>query len=165
MRICNSASIGPLFAITTHMRKLGFIALAIVVAACGAGPAGPSAQGAPALGDPGVTSAQLRAYASLQLETGQAWTWKQHESLGTPMHLSAPRTGKPLLVEGVSAARATVAFLVQNKALFKMRDAQTELSLARSEVDPLAMTHVRFQQVPLAVLPLERPRGAPGPAA
>ena len=129
------------------MRKLGFVALAMMAAGCGSDPAGSSAQGAPALGDPGVTSAQLRAYASLQLETSQAWTWKQHESLGTPMHLSAPRTGKPLLVEGVSAEKATVAFLVQNKALFKMRDAQTELSLARSEVDPLAMTHVRFQQV------------------
>jgi len=131
------------------MRKLGFVALAIVAAGCSAETAGSTAPTAtaPGLGDPGVTSAQLRAYESLQLETAQAWTWMQHESLRTPMHLSAPRTGKPLLVGGVSAEKATVAFVGQYKALFKMRDAQAELSLAKSEVDQLAMTHVRFQQV------------------
>jgi len=84
------------------MRKLGLVALAIVAAGCSAEPAGTPAPSAPALGNPGVTAAQLRAYDSLQLETAQAWTWMQHESLRTPMHLSAPRTGKPILVDGVS---------------------------------------------------------------
>ncbi len=130
------------------MRKLGLVALAIVAAGCSSDPAGTTpAPSSPALGDPGVTSAQLRAYESLQLETAQAWTWMQHESLRTPMHLSTARTGKPLLVNGVTAEKATVAFVGQHQALFKMRDARAELSLAKSEVDDLAMTHVRFQQM------------------
>ena len=74
------------------MRKLGLVALAIVAAGCSSDPAGTTpAPSSPALGDPGVTSAQLRAYESLQLETAQAWTWMQHESLRTPMHLSTAR--------------------------------------------------------------------------
>ncbi|HSO34796.1 MAG TPA: M4 family metallopeptidase [Labilithrix sp.] len=129
------------------MRKLGFVALAIAAAGCSSDPSTGSSAQAPSLADPGVTASQLRAYDALQLETSRPWTWMQHETLRTPMHLSASRTGKPLLVDGVSAEKATVAFVGQYKELFKMRDAQAELSLAKSEVDQLAMTHVRFQQV------------------
>ena len=129
------------------MRKLGFFALAIVAAGCSTDPVGSTDSTAPTLADPGVTSAQLRAFDSLQLDTSRQWTWMQHETHLTPMHLSAARTGKPMLVDGVTAEQATVAFVGQYKALFKMRDAAAELSLSRSEVDPLAMTHVRFQQV------------------
>jgi bacillolysin len=129
------------------MRKLGLVAIALVAAACSTETAGPSEARAPSLGDPGVTSAQLRAFDSLQVETSRSWTWMQHETHRTPMHLSAARTGKPMLVNGVTAEKATVAFVGQYKELFKMRDAQSELSLSKSEVDHLAMTHVRFQQV------------------
>ena len=129
------------------MRKLGFFALAIVAAGCSTGAVGSSEGSSTTLAEPGVTSAQLRAFDSLQLETSRPWTWMQHDTHRTPMHLSSTRSGKPLLVNGVTAEKATVAFLGQYKALFKMRDAETELSLAKSEVDHLAMTHVRFQQV------------------
>ena len=129
------------------MRKLAFFALAIVAVGCSTDPVGSSESNSPTLADPGVTSAQLRAFDSLQLETSRQWTWLQHDTHRTPMVLSASRTGTAMLVNGMTAEKATVAFLGQYKELFKMRDAQAELSLARSEVDPLANTHVRFQQV------------------
>jgi thermolysin len=134
--------------VMSSMSKLGLFALAVVAAGCSTEPSGTSAADAPSLKDPGVTSAQLRAFGSLQLDTGVPWTWMQHETHRTPMHLAvASRPGKPLLVNGVTAENATVAFVGQYKELFKLRDAQTELSVAKSEVDELAMTHVRFQQV------------------
>jgi thermolysin len=135
------------------MRKLAFFALAIVAVGCSTGPAndaGGSADTlAPAIGDPGITPAQLRAFDKLQAESGRAWTWMQHEDYATPAHLSGSRStsAKPLLVPGKSPQQATIEFVDQYRDLFKMKDAATELSLSKSEVDHLAMTHVRFQQV------------------
>ncbi|MDB4940793.1 MAG: Zinc metalloproteinase precursor [Labilithrix sp.] len=130
------------------MRKLGLVGLALV-AACSADPsaAGPRGTRAPAAGTPGVSAAQLQDFATLEAETKLPWTWLQHETLKTPMHLSAPRAGRPLLAKGVTAEQATLAFVGQHAALFKMRDAARELSVARTETDALSMTHVRFQQV------------------
>jgi bacillolysin len=135
------------------MRKLAFLALAMAaVGGCSAGTTDSSVSNevaAPAVGDPGVSPAQVRAFEKLQLETGSTWTWLQHETHGTPSHLSVPRsrTGKALLTGAGSAARTTVEFVDHYRDLFKMTDAAAELSLAKSEVDHLAMTHVRFQQV------------------
>jgi thermolysin len=132
------------------MRKLSFFALGIVAAGCSADPQSSSNEPvAPGISDPGVTTAQLSAFGQLQNDTGRAWTWMQHEALSTPMHLAATRTrtGKPLLTAGVSPEKATLAFVGQYKDLFKIRDAAAELAVAKSEVDHLAMTHVRFQQI------------------
>ena len=132
------------------MRKLAFLALAIAAVGCSTGTTDSSVSSevaAPAVGDPGVSPAQVRAFEKLQLETGSTWTWLQHETHGTPSHLSGSRTGKALLTGARSAERTTVEFVDQYRDLFKMTDAAAELSLSRSEVDHLAMTHVRFQQV------------------
>ncbi len=132
------------------MRKLAFLALAIAAVGCSTGAADPSAStevAAPAVGDPGVTPAQVRAFDKLQIDSGQTWTWMQHETHGTPAHLEGSRTGKALLLSGKSAQETTIAFLDRYRDLFKMSDAATELALSRSEVDELSMTHVRFQQV------------------
>lgn len=132
------------------MRKLAFLALAIAAVGCSTGTtdtSGSSEVAAPAVGDPGVSPAQVRAFEKLQLDTGRSWTWLQHETNDTPMHLSGARTGKALLVAGKTPAQTTVEFVDQYRDLFKMRDAAAELSLSKSEVDHLSMTHVRFQQV------------------
>jgi Zn-dependent metalloprotease len=133
------------------MRKLAFLALAMAaVGGCSTGTTDSSVSNevaAPAVGDPGVSPAQVRAFEKLQLETGSTWTWLQHETHGTPSHLSGSRTGTALLTGAGSAARTTVEFVDHYRDLFKMTDAAAELSLAKSEVDHLAMTHVRFQQV------------------
>jgi bacillolysin len=132
------------------MRKLALLALAIAAAGCNTGTTGSSGSSevaAPAVGDPGVTPAQVRAFEKLQLESGASWTWMQHETHHTPSHLDGSRTGKALLVAGKTAQQTTIEFVDQYRDLFKMTDAAAELSLSRSEVDQLKMTHVRFQQV------------------
>lgn len=130
------------------MRKLAFFALAIVAVGCSADPQpGSNEPLVPGLADPGVTPAQLRAFEQLQADTSRSWTWLQHAGLSTPMHLAAPRTGKALLTPGARPEQVTLDFVGQYKDLFKMHDAVAELAVARSEVDHLAMTHVRFQQV------------------
>jgi thermolysin len=130
------------------MRKLAFLALATVAVGCSADPqASSNDTSVPAVGEPGVTASQVRAFDKLQLETGSGWTWMQHADYATPAHLSTSRTGKVLLAPGKSPVQATVAFVDQYRELFKMKDAAAELSLTRSEVDHLSMTHVRLQQV------------------
>jgi thermolysin len=131
------------------MRKLAFVALATVAVGCSADPQPSSGEGVslPAVGDPGVTASQVRAFERLELDTGHAWTWMQHEDHATPAHLSTARVGKARLVPGKSPQQATVEFVEQYRDLFKIRDAASELHLAKSEVDHLSMTHVRLQQV------------------
>jgi bacillolysin len=132
------------------MRKLAFLALALFAVGCSTGTtdsSGSNEVAAPAVGDPGVSPAQVRAFEKLQLDTGARWTWLQHETNNTPMHLSGSRTGKVLLVAGKTPAQTTVDFVEHYRDLFKMTDAAAELSLSKAEVDPLSMTHVRFQQV------------------
>jgi bacillolysin len=130
------------------MRKLGFFALAIVAAGCSQSSQDASSEGvAKVLADPSVTPAQQRAFEQLKLETNLSWTWMQHETLKTPMHIEAPRSGRPLLGNGISAERATLSFVNQYRDLFKMQDADAELKLSKSNVDSLGMTHARFQQV------------------
>ncbi len=128
------------------MKKLAFLALAIVAAAgCSS-----TQDGAPSpvpVPTDGVTSAQLEAFKILEASTNQSWTWVQHEELKTPMHLSAPRAGKLLLTKGKSAVDVTLAVLDEHKALFKMREPAHELAVKRTDVDELGMTHARFQQM------------------
>ena len=123
------------------MRKLAFLALAMAAVGCSTGTTDSSVSSevaAPAVGDPGVSAAQVRAFEKLQLDTGSTWTWMQHETHGTPSHLSVPRsrTGKALLVSGRTAERTTIELVDQYRDLFKMTDAAAELSVSRSEVDP-----------------------------
>jgi thermolysin len=132
------------------MRKLAYLALAIAAVGCSNAATEPPASNevaAPAVGDPGVSPAQVRAFQNLQIDTGSTWTWLQHETHHTPMHIEGPRSGKALLVAGKTAAQTTVDFVDRYRDLFKMTDAAAELSLSKSEVDELSMTHVRFQQV------------------
>jgi len=130
------------------MRKLAFFALAVVAVGCSADPQQASSDPrAPAVGEPGVTASQVRAFDKLQLDTGLGWTWMQHQDHATPAHLSTSRTGKALLVPGKSPQQATVELVEQYRDLFKMKDAAAELHITKSEVDHLAMTHVRLQQV------------------
>jgi len=129
------------------MRKLAFLALSLVAVGCSTEIQGTEASPPEATGD-GVTVAQTQAFKALRSDTHRAWTWVQHADLKTPMHLEAPRgTGKPILVKGGDAVKTTVSFVDQYKALFKMRDAASELRVERTETDELSMTHARFQQV------------------
>lgn len=132
------------------MRKLAFFALAIVAVGCSADPQSSSeTTAAPSVGQAGVTASQVRAFEKLQLDTGRTWTWTQHEDHATASHLAGDRSrsARALLVPGKTPHQATVEFVDQYRDLFKMKDAAAELHLAKSDVDHLAMTHVRLQQV------------------
>jgi bacillolysin len=131
------------------MRKLAFLALAIVAVGCSTDPEQPVANEsvAPAVTDPGVTASQIRSFGTLQADTSRNWTWKQHDALKTPMHLSTARVGAPLLGPTAKADAVTLDFVNKYRELFKIADARAELSVTKSETDELAMKHVRFQQV------------------
>jgi Zn-dependent metalloprotease len=128
------------------MRKLAFFALAVVAIGCSTelGEQGDNS----ASDNASVTKAQSAAFAKLQVESKREWTMLQHAKLGTPMHLEAARgKGAVTLTKGADVAKATVSFLDEYKALYKMRDPSSELRLSKSEVDELSMTHARFQQM------------------
>lgn len=135
------------------MRKLAFLALAMVAVGCSTettGELGGDSQSQDAE-KVGVTKAQSLTLAQLRIDTKREWTMVQHSRFGTPMHLEGVR-GKGAITLGKSresadVAKATVSFLGQYKALYKMHDPATELRLSRSEVDELSMTHARFQQM------------------
>ncbi|AKU98647.1 Zinc metalloproteinase precursor [Labilithrix luteola] len=127
------------------MRKHAFLALALAAVGSVIGCQADATDGG-SLSSGGAMELQTRAFARLQCETSQDWSFIQHDRFRTPMHLSAPRTGKPLLSSAVSAEKTTRAFLAEYKDLYRMRDPETELRLDKLEVDTLAMTHVRFQQ-------------------
>ena len=129
------------------MKKLAFLALAIAAAAGCSTTTEDSAPSPMPVPMDGVTPAQLEAFRTLEATTQQTWKWLQHDELKTPMHLSASRTGRPLLAKGADVVKVTLSVLTENKALFKMRDPALELGLSRSEVDDLGMTHARFQQM------------------
>lgn len=128
------------------MRKLAFFALAVVAIGCSTemGEQGDSSSAENA----SVTKAQSAALNKLQIESKREWTMLQHAKLGTPMHLEAARgKGAVTLKKGADVAKATVSFLDEYKALYKMRDPSSELRISKSEVDELGMTHARFQQM------------------
>ncbi len=131
------------------MTKKAFFALAVAAAGCSSAPEIADQNGSPIdqTRHEGATSAQLRAFEALEAATAQSWTWIQHDRFATPAHLSTARTGKPVLVAGVSPEKATHAFLAQYKDLFGMREPAVELAAKRIRTDDLGMTHARFQQV------------------
>lgn len=140
---------GPTVAKTcAAMTKKAFFALAVAAAGCSSAP-DISENGSPIeqTRHEGATSQQLRAFSALEASTGQRWTWIQHDRYASPAHLSTARTGKPVLVSGVSVEKATHEFLAKYKDLFGMREPAVELASKRVRTDALGMTHARFQQV------------------
>ncbi|MBX3188078.1 MAG: M4 family metallopeptidase [Labilithrix sp.] len=133
------------------MRKFAFFALAVVAVACSSDPTGEATTG-PAPNAENTTPSQMRAFEALKSDTNVEWTWLQHAKMKSVMHLSASRTGKPILPKGGSAEATTIAFLGKYRELFRMGDAASELRLEKSEVDELSMSHVRFQQVTRGVV-------------
>ena len=125
------------------MRNLPFFSFVVVLVGCSASESRTNDDN-----DENVsaTSVQLNAYRALQSDTGRAWKWVQHERFGTPTHLSGERRGEATLLAGANPEATTVAFLRRYKTLFGMHAPENELSLVRTDVDALAMTHVRMQQ-------------------
>jgi thermolysin len=130
------------------MKKLAFLALAVVAAGGGCSESRDYEETpAEALPTVGVTRAQLQAFRQLEAVTRQRWRWVQNEARKTPLHLSASRTGKALLVRGADPVSTTLSVLEEHKALFRMTSAAAELMIEKTEVDELGMTHARFQQM------------------
>ncbi|HVH42202.1 MAG TPA: M4 family metallopeptidase [Labilithrix sp.] len=115
-------------------------------AGCSSGP--PTSEPPPASDLPteGVTEEQVAAFRALEASTAQTFDWVQDVRLRTPKHLGGSRTGMPVLGHA-DPGTTTLTLLRQHRALFNMREPERELSLERSDVDELGMTHVRFQQI------------------
>ncbi|HVH41721.1 MAG TPA: M4 family metallopeptidase [Labilithrix sp.] len=134
------------------MKKSAVFALAIVAAGgCSSGDPteeAPTARVSSAL----ATPSQLDAFQMLAANTQRSWTWVQDQDLKTPKHLGtsrmpSTRIGAPVLGMDRDAVKATLSVLTENKALFRMREPELELSVSRTHVDELGMTHARFQQM------------------
>lgn len=126
------------------MRKHVFAVLALTAVGCSSNvdTQGPEPSEAPVA----ATAAQTRSFEKLTLETNRKWTWLQHPSLKTPLHVSADRNGAPILRDRSKVVEVTHAFLTQYRDLFKMTDPARELTVKRTRTDALGMTHARFQQ-------------------
>jgi thermolysin len=129
------------------MKKLAFLALAVVAAGGCSESRDDEETPSEALPTVGVTSSQIQAFYQLEAVTHQRWRWVQNEARKTPLHLSASRTGKALLVRGADPVSTTLSVLEEHKALFRMKSAVAELMVEKTEVDELGMTHARFQQM------------------
>ena len=129
------------------MKNVGFLSLALVAAVgCNVETASTGSERTPTVITDGATPAQLDAFRALESTTNLSWSWVQHPELRTPMHLSAPRTGNPILRQSSGAVQVTLDVLKQHKALFRMHDPAAELVSKHTHVDELGMTHARFQQ-------------------
>ena len=92
------------------MTKTAFFALAVIVAAgCSSAPEISETNASTPEANVGKTAQQLSAFRALEGQTAKHWKWLQHERFLTPAHLSAPRTGKPVLVSGKSAETSATA--------------------------------------------------------
>ena len=131
--------------VSLPMRKLSFVVLALVAVGCSSN-AVDSEQASTEAEHIGATSAQLGAFQALSKDSAKSWKWIQNDDLQTPMHLSADRRGEPTLLKGASPEITTKAFLAKYKDLYSMRSPDAELSVDRTVVDALSMTHVRMQQ-------------------
>jgi MYXO-CTERM domain-containing protein len=116
------------------MRKLTFVALAVVATGCSSGSESQTQK-----------NPESQSLEALQQSTNRSWTWIRHDDLR--MHLAAERIGAPQLTAGADVVKTTHAFLAEHRAIFGLRDPASELRLWKSDVDKLAMTHARFQQV------------------
>lgn len=129
------------------MKKLPFLALAMVMAAGCASATNDEEANEESAPSVDATAAQRSAFKSLSLETQQKWTWIQNDVLKTPLHLSATRTGRSIVNPGGDVGYATLSLLEAHKDLFKMHSPATELAKKRIDADEMGMRHVRFQQV------------------
>lgn len=97
----------------------------------------------------GVTTEQLSALHTLEIRSGASWSMMQHDVWKTPAHVEG-RMQNALKLEGQALEQAgydaTVRFLEQNRALFRMSNPAAEFQVKRARTDALAMTHVRLQQ-------------------
>ncbi len=88
---------------------------------------------------------QAKALELLAQEGTAAWKYEAHEHFTSLSHLEG--RSAPFMARGMSGKDATLAFLGKYRALYKMVDPMTELTLLRDERDELLNTHVRMQQV------------------
>jgi Zn-dependent metalloprotease len=90
------------------------------------------------------TGPNADALALLEAETGHPWTLRRHAELGTPAFLEG-RT-PPMAATVGDARRVGPPFLQRHRALFQLGSAKDELDETRTEIDPLGMIHVHYQQ-------------------
>ncbi len=92
-----------------------------------------------------ISSAQVNALNQLkELSTGIQAVWNEYNS--TPTYISGGLTTYGFLQKYNSPENAAKEFLSENKVLFNLTSPGEELSLLKSEVDNIGMTHVRLQQ-------------------
>ena len=92
-----------------------------------------------------ISSAQVNALNQLkELSTGIQAAWNEYNS--TPTYISGGLTTYGFLQKYNSPENAAKEFLSENKVLFNLTSPGEELSLLKSEVDNIGMTHVRLQQ-------------------
>ncbi len=112
-----------------HKRTLSLLP-SLLLAACG---------GPPTDGDP-----QAQALAALEAETNTTWTVRYHADVHTPAFLEG-RTA-PMVAKPSDAARASLTFLRDHRALFLLGSPDDELAHVATDTDELGMSHARFQQ-------------------
>jgi len=132
-------------AIMRRIGRLGLLLVCASVGACGSsGDTGEHAQSS--------SSALTRAFSRLERENASSWTLSSDTEVHTAegFGLSVQRIeghSQRLLVDGITARDATLAFFTRFRAQYRMREPASEFSLVREERDALGMTHVRLQQV------------------
>lgn len=94
---------------------------------------------------PNIDPEQLRAFQQLERDTGEAWTVRWRDDLGTPALLEG-RT-RPLIADASAAKAVTLRFFKDHAALYQLRDADDELAPAAPATDALGMVHVRLRQM------------------
>ena len=93
-----------------------------------------------------VTDAQHAALTRIQSIAGNvevAWS----ETNATPIQLAGRLEGAGYLRSFAAPRDAAVAYIAQNRDLFRLSDPAHELMELRAENDALGMTHVRLQQI------------------
>jgi len=103
------------------------------------------------------SSSVQQALQMLDGESRAAWEWSSDAHVRTPegFGLAVNRVegrSARLLVNGLGARDATVAFLTKFRDEYKMRDPANEFVVTREQHDELGMTHVRLQQVERGVI-------------
>ncbi len=91
-----------------------------------------------------TTHEQRVAVERLNVETQAAWSVAFDAKRLSALHVEGRAAH---VLEGVAPEVATTGFLANHRDLFQMVDPSRELSVKLVDVDELAMTHVRMQQM------------------